>query len=128
MDEVALGDPELAVIAFEFKNIGFGGDAFDFGGHVIDGDVAGSIALRRGDEVAGALMGDANEIGAAAGLVEGVEALRIGGGVGHFAHAGLHVDEDYGIACGGFAGGLVDDGAGYSGGLRQGGGKKECGR
>ena len=46
-------------------------------------------------------------------------ALGIGGGVGDFAHAGLHVDEDDGVAGGGFAGGLVGDGAGDRGGVRR---------
>ena len=52
MDEVALGDAELAVVGFELEDIGFDGDAVDLGGDVVDGNVAGAAALRRGDEVA----------------------------------------------------------------------------
>ena len=75
VDEVALGDVKLAVVAFELEDVGFDEDAFDLGGHVVDGNVAGAAALGCGDEVARALVGDANEIGTAAGLIERVAPL-----------------------------------------------------
>ena len=125
MDEVALVDVELAVVGFDLEDVGLDEDALDLGGHVVDGDVAGRSTLRRGDEVAGALVGDANQIGAAAGLVEGVVSFGVGGGVGYFAHAGLDVDQDNGVAGGGLAGGFVGDGAGDSGGLRESGARTE---
>ncbi len=45
-------------------------DAIDLGGHVVDRDVAGRAALGRGDEVGRALMGDAHQVMAVAGLGE----------------------------------------------------------
>ena len=107
VDEVALGDVQLAIVGFELVDVGLDEDAVDLGGHIVDGNVAGAAALGRGDEVAGALVGDANQVGTAAWLIEGVVPLGIGGGVRDFAHAGLHVDEDDGVARCRFVGGLV---------------------
>ena len=60
VNEVALGDAELIGVAFELEDVGLSGHAFDFRGYVVDGDVAGGVALRRGDEVSRSLVGDAN--------------------------------------------------------------------
>ncbi len=124
--EVALGHFELAVVGFDFEHVGFDEDALNLGGDVVDRDVARRAALGRGNKVAGALVGYANQIGAAAGLVERVVSVGVGGGVGHFAHAGLHVDQHYGVARGGLAGGLVGHRAGDGGGLRQSGGEQQA--
>jgi hypothetical protein len=119
VDEVALVDGELTVVGFELQDVGFDGDSLDLGGDVEYGDVAGTTALGRGDEVRAALMSDANEVGAAAGLSERVLAIGIGSGFGDFAHAGLDVDEDDGISGGGLSGGLIGDRTSDSGSLGQ---------
>src|SRR6202042_1682445 len=55
VNEVALRDAELIGGAFEREDVGLGRDAFDFRGYVVDGDVAGGVALRRADEVSRSL-------------------------------------------------------------------------
>ena len=126
MHEVALVDLELAVLGFDLHHIGLDGDALHLGGHVVDRDVAGRAALGRGDKVACALVRDPHQVGAAAGLAERIVPVGVGGCVGHFAHAGLHVDQHHRIAHGGLAGGLVGDRAGDGGGLRQSAGEQQA--
>ena len=63
----------------------------------------------------------ANKVGTGARLGESVASIGVGGCVGNFTHAGLHVDQDYVVACGGLAGGLVAYRAGQGCGLGQGG-------
>ena len=117
---------ELAVLGFDLQHIGLDEDALHLGGHVVDRDVAGRAALRRGNKVARALVRDADQVGTAARLAERIVAVGVGGGVGNFAHAGLHVDQHHGIARGGLAGGLVGDRAGDGGGLRQSAGEQQA--
>ena len=111
MDKIALGYFELAVFGFDFDDIRFDTNVLYFGGDVVHGDVAGTRALRRGDEVAGALVRDANQVGSAARLVQRVMAAGIGGRVGHLAHARLDIDEHYRITGSGFVRGFVGHGS-----------------
>jgi len=46
----------------------------------------------------------ADKVWAAAGLDEGIVTLGVGGGLGHFAHAGLHVNQHDGVAGSGLVG------------------------
>ena len=68
VNEVALGDLELAVVRLDLEDVSLDVHAGSLGGDVIDGDVAGGGAFRRGDEVLGALVDGAEQRGAGAGF------------------------------------------------------------
>ena len=122
VDEVPFDHLQLAIRTLHLQHIGLDGDALNLGGHIIDREVAGRASLGRGYKVARALVGYAHQIGAASRLNQRVTPAGVGGGMGHFAHAGLHVHQHHGVARGGLVGGLVGHCTGDSGSLDQ------CGR
>ena len=119
LDEEVFDDVEVgsAGVALEAHDVGFAGDAFDLGLGGVDVDVDGVGAGLDGLEVVRFIVGDADEMDAAGvGDGEGETALAVGLAAGALLHALREADEDDVVSGGGFAGGLVGDGAPYCGG------------
>ena len=95
------------------------------GGGVVDVDFDGLGSGRRGAEVVGFIVRDADEVDAFVGHREGKAAARVGLGAGGFLHALLKADEDYVVSGSGFVGGFVGDGAGDFAGGEGGEGEEE---
>lgn len=107
MHKISLGHLQLTIGGLKLQHISLDENPRNLGGHVIHGDVAGRIALRRADEVRRTLVNCPHQIIAVAGLGQLVVPSGVGGGLGHFAHAALHVHQHHGVAHCRPAGGLV---------------------
>ena len=114
LDEEVFDDAEAVVagVGLDAHDVGFAGDAFDLRGGVVDVDFDGLGAGRRGAEVVGLVVGDADEVDALVGHGEGEVAAGVGLGAGGLLHALLEADEDDVVAGGGLVGRLVGDDAG----------------
>ncbi len=108
-------DVKLVGRGFYVELFDAGADAVDVGGGIVDGHgYSGGAGLDR-LEVVGLLVGDADEVHAVVGDLEGKAAAGVGGGAGGLLHGLLKLDEDDVVADGGLAGGFIDDGAGNRG-------------
>jgi len=123
--EVAFSHAKLAVVGLDLQHVGFDEDAIYLGCDVIGQEYRRARRPGRCDEVARALVRHAYQVGAVAGQQSVHSARGVGSGVGHFAHAGLHVYQHYGIANNRLAGGFIRYCASDLGSLRKCGRKKK---
>ena len=123
-DEVVLDDGEAgsAAVGLEAHDVSFEGDAVDLGLGVVDLDLDGLGAGRRGTEVRRAVVGDADEVKAVVGDVEGEATLLVGLGAGGLRMPCWRRMRTTSSPAGGLVGGLVGDDAGE--GVGQGDGRE----
>ena len=124
LDEEVFYDAETVAVGLDAEDVRFADDAFDFGGGVVDVELDGLGARRRGAEVGGLIVRDADEVDAGVGDFEGEAAACVSFGAGGFLHALLETDEDDVVVGRGLVGGAVGNDAGERI-LREGGGGGE---